>query len=50
MEDGRQTYLVHCTRYSPFVCVRNYSDSPPHTRAWGGAMDLVPPFIEVEPL
>jgi hypothetical protein len=50
MRNGRETYLVYCARYSPFVCAGKYSDSSPHTCAWGGAMNLVPPFIEVEAL
>lgn len=45
MREGRER-LIYRARHTPFVCANNYS--PPHTRTWSGAMNLVPPFIKVE--
>jgi hypothetical protein len=39
-------YIIYRVRHTPFVCIRDYSDSPPHTRALGGVMHVISPFVD----
>ena len=43
-----RAHLVKCGNNTSFIGVGNYSRSPPHACSWRIAMNVVPPFVEVE--